>query len=67
MKNTNSKLITYFMAFILALGSLTIATSASAGETYDFNHKPADAGGYRGRCRILCRDIAIQRTWRQCR
>jgi hypothetical protein len=40
MKNTNSKLITYFMAFILALGSLSIATSASAGETYDFNHKP---------------------------
>ena len=40
MKNTNSKLITYFMAFILALGSLSIATSASAGETYDFNQKP---------------------------
>ena len=40
MKNANSKLITYFMAFMLALGSLSIATSASAGETYDFDHKP---------------------------
>lgn len=40
MKNANSKLISYFMAFLLALGSLSIATSASAGETYDFNRKP---------------------------
>lgn len=40
MKNANRKLITYFMAFTLALGSLSIATSASAGETYDFNSKP---------------------------
>jgi hypothetical protein len=41
MKNTNSKLVTYFMAFMLALGSLSIATSASAGETYSFNAKPS--------------------------
>ena len=40
MKNANSKLITYFMAFMLALGSLSIATSASASETYSFNSKP---------------------------
>ena len=40
MKNANSKLITYFMAFVLALGSLSIATSASAGETYNFNSQP---------------------------
>ncbi len=40
MKNANSKLITYFMALLLALGSLSIATSASAGETYNFNQKP---------------------------
>ena len=41
MKNANSKLISYFMAFLLALGSLSIATSASAGETYDFNSRPS--------------------------
>ena len=41
MKNANSKLITYFMAFMLALGSLSMATSASAGETYSFNARPA--------------------------
>ncbi len=41
MKNTNSKLVTYFMAFTLALGSLSIATSASAGETYSFNSRPS--------------------------
>lgn len=40
MKNSHSKLITYLMAFALALGSLSIATSASAGEVYDFNSKP---------------------------
>jgi len=40
MKNANRKLITYFMAFMLALGSLSITAPASAGETYDFNHKP---------------------------
>ena len=41
MKNANRKLVTYFMAFTLALGSLSIATSASAGETYSFNAKPS--------------------------
>ena len=41
MKNTNSKLVTYFMAFTLALGSLSIATSASASEAYGFNAKPS--------------------------
>ena len=40
MKTANRKLITYFMAFMLALGSLSISTSASAGETYNFNAKP---------------------------
>ena len=40
MKNANRKLVTYLMAFALALGNLSIATSASAGETYDFNSKP---------------------------
>ena len=41
MKTTNRKLITYFMAFMLALGSLSMATSASAGETYNFNDSPS--------------------------
>jgi ABC-type molybdate transport system permease subunit len=41
MKTANRKLITYFMAFMLALGSLSISTSASAGETYNFNSKPS--------------------------
>jgi hypothetical protein len=41
MKNANSKLITYFMAFMLALGSLSVATSASAGETYGFDQRPS--------------------------
>ena len=40
MKNANRKLVTYLMAFALALGNLSIATSASAGETYDFSAKP---------------------------
>ena len=40
MKNANRKLITYFMAFMLALGSLSMATSASASETYEFNDQP---------------------------
>ena len=40
MKNANRKLVTYLMAFALALGNLSIATSASAGETYDFNTRP---------------------------
>ena len=40
MKNANRKLVTYFMVFALALGNLSIATSASAGETYDFKDKP---------------------------
>ena len=41
MKNANSKLVTYFMVFTLALGSLSIATPASAGETYDFKARPS--------------------------
>ena len=41
MKTTNRKLITYFMAFMLAFGSLSMATSASASETYNFNDKPS--------------------------
>jgi len=41
MKTTNRKLITYFMAFMLAFGSLSMATSASASETYSFNDKPS--------------------------
>jgi len=41
MKNANSKLITYFMVFALALGSLSITTSASAGETYKFDQRPS--------------------------
>jgi hypothetical protein len=40
MKNANRKLVTYLMAFALALGNLSIATSASAGEAYDFSTKP---------------------------
>ena len=40
MKNANRKMVTYLMAFALALGNLSIATSASAGEAYDFNTKP---------------------------
>ena len=40
MKNANRKLITSFMALMLVLGSLSMATSASAGETYEFNDKP---------------------------
>lgn len=44
MKHANRKLVTYLMVFTLALGSLSITTPASAGETYDFNTKPG--GGY---------------------
>ena len=40
MKNSHRKLISYLMAVALACGSLSMATSASAGETYDFNSKP---------------------------
>ena len=40
MKNSHRKLISWLMAVALAFGSLSMATSASAGETYDFNAKP---------------------------
>jgi len=40
MKNANRKLITYLMVFALALGNLSMATSASAGESYNFDSKP---------------------------
>ena len=40
MKNSHSKLITYVMAFVLAFGSLSISTSASAAEDSDFSSKP---------------------------
>ena len=40
MKNSRSKLITYVMAFVLAFGSLSISTSASAAEYEAFNTKP---------------------------
>ena len=41
MKNSHRKLISWLMAVALAFGSLSMATSASAGETYDFNAKPS--------------------------
>ena len=41
MKNSHRKLISYLMAVAFAFGSLSMATSASAGETYDFNSKPS--------------------------
>ena len=41
MKNSQRKLMSYLMAVALAFGSLSMATSASAGETYDFNSKPS--------------------------
>jgi len=44
MKNANRKLGTYLRAFALAMGKLSSAPSASAGETYEFDSKPG--GGY---------------------
>ena len=41
MKNSHRKLISWLMAVALAFGSLSMATSAAAGETYDFNAKPS--------------------------
>jgi len=44
MKKSNRKLVTYFMAFALALGSLSITTSVSANDAYGFG--TASHGGY---------------------
>ncbi len=44
MKNANRKRVTYFMAFALALGSLSMTTSASANDAY--GSTTASHGGY---------------------
>jgi len=44
MKNANRKLVTYLMAFTLALGSLSMTTSASANDAY--NSSTTSPGGY---------------------